>query len=90
MLPGGVHGGAQDRLAQQHLERHRHHHRARRPLDRGGDLRHRAGHARLNRDGQASPRIARVLYDGYGQSARQWANARYGAAGSAGSGVAAN
>lgn len=33
--------------------------------------------------------IARALYDGYGESARQWASARYGAGGSATS-VAAN
>src|SRR5690606_27021919 len=34
--------------------------------------------------------LARALYDGYGASARQWANARYGSAGSTGSSVAAN
>jgi beta-lactamase class A len=33
--------------------------------------------------------IARAIYDGYGQSARQYANARYGSAGT-GAGVAAN
>jgi beta-lactamase class A len=39
-----------------------------------------------NRDAKIAT-IARALYDGYGDSARQWANARYG---SAGSPVAAN
>jgi beta-lactamase class A len=34
--------------------------------------------------------IARALYDGYGESARQYANARYRPAGSTGAGVAAN
>lgn len=41
---------------------------------------------RLNREGRIAT-IARALYDGYGESARQYANARYGSATSA---VAAN
>ena len=41
---------------------------------------------RLNREGRIAT-IARAIYDGYGQSARHYANARYG---STGSGVAAN
>jgi len=45
---------------------------------------------RLNREGRIA-NIARALYDGYGESAaRQYANARYGSAGSTGAGVAAN
>jgi beta-lactamase class A len=40
-----------------------------------------------NRD-QRIAMIARTLYDGYGESARQYANARYGA--SAGTAVTAN
>ena len=42
---------------------------------------------RLNREERIA-NIARALYDGYGQSARQYANARYGA--SSTSAVAAN
>ena len=44
--------------------------------------------ARGNRE-QRIAMIARALYDGYGESARQWANARYRASGSADN-VAAN
>jgi beta-lactamase class A len=44
---------------------------------------------RLNREGRIA-NIARALYDGYGESARQYANARYGAAGGAGTAAAAN
>ena len=44
---------------------------------------------RLNREGRIA-NIARALYDGYGESARQYANARYGAAGSTGTAAAAN
>jgi beta-lactamase class A len=42
---------------------------------------------KANRDSKIAT-LARVLYDGYGESARQWANARYRPA--AGSSVAAN
>jgi len=44
--------------------------------------------ARGNREERIAT-IARAIYDGYGQSARQYANARYGSAG-AGAGAAAN
>jgi beta-lactamase class A len=43
---------------------------------------------KANRDAKIAT-LARAIYDGYGDSARQWANARYQAAGS-GSAVAAN
>src|SRR5690606_4342320 len=37
---------------------------------------------KANRDAKIAS-LARAIYDGYGDTARQWANARYGASGSA-------